>query len=98
MSVTASRNSFHAPMKVRMPAVARPGAASGTTTGSPGEGQGSSLSCDSYQSGSTQTSATHSTAMAGATGAGDPSPAASRSSAEPVGASGGRGMVPVVKS
>ena len=32
VSVTASRNSFHAPMKVRIPAVARPGAASGTTT------------------------------------------------------------------
>ena len=32
VSVTASRNSFQAPMNVRMPAVARPGAASGTTT------------------------------------------------------------------
>jgi hypothetical protein len=32
VSVTASRNSFQAPMKVRIPAVARPGAASGTTT------------------------------------------------------------------
>ena len=32
VSVIASRNSFHVAMKVRMPAVARPGAASGTTT------------------------------------------------------------------
>jgi hypothetical protein len=32
VSVIANRNSFQTPMKVRMPAVARPGAASGTTT------------------------------------------------------------------
>src|SRR5215216_4637698 len=32
VSVIASRNSFHAAMNVRMPAVASPGAASGTTT------------------------------------------------------------------
>ena len=32
VSVIASRNSFQAAMNVRMPAVARPGAASGTTT------------------------------------------------------------------
>ncbi len=32
VSVVASRNSFQAAMKVRMPSVARPGAASGTTT------------------------------------------------------------------
>jgi hypothetical protein len=32
VSVVASRNSFHAAMNVRMAVVARPGAASGTTT------------------------------------------------------------------
>ena len=32
VSVTASRNSFHAKMNVRIPAVASPGAASGMTT------------------------------------------------------------------
>ena len=32
VSVIASRNSFQATMNVRIPAVARPGAASGTTT------------------------------------------------------------------
>ena len=31
VSVTANRNSFHAAMNVRMPAVASPGAASGMT-------------------------------------------------------------------
>ncbi len=97
---------------------------SGTTTGSPGDGHGSSLSCTAYQSGSTHTSVTHSTGTAGATGAaasgaaagaasgatgagdggageagGAGAPAGPRSRA--LGApspSGGRGMVPVVKS
>ena len=40
---------------------------SGTTTGSPAEGIGSSASCTAYQSGSIHTSATHSSAMAGGT-------------------------------
>ena len=47
---------------------ARSCAASSTTAGRPGDGQGSSLSCAAYQSGSTHTSATQSTAMAGASG------------------------------
>ena len=75
-------------------------AASATTAGRPGDGQGSSLSWAAYQSGSTQTSATHSTAMAGASGAG----ASPRGAGPGVGGrrlSGGRAgaaCVPVVKS
>ena len=67
----------------------RPGrccADSGTTAGSPGEGHGSSLSCAAYQSGSTHTSATHSTGTAGPPGRrlGPPRPRGVRGDRRPV--------------
>ena len=66
---------------------------SGTTTGRPGDGHGSSLSCAAYQSGSTHSSATHSTGIGVASWVGAGAGAAGAGVA-----SGGRGMVPVVKS
>ncbi len=73
---------------------------SGTTTGIPADGHGSSVSCAAYQSGSTQTSATHSTggeaAGAGGVGGEAAGPAAPATPAAGDGVS--RGSCPVVKS
>src|SRR6266496_3796481 len=63
---------------------------SGTTTGIPADGHGSSVSCAAYQSGSTQTSATHSTGGEAAGPAAPATPAA--------GDGVSRGSCPVVKS
>src|SRR3954470_10624851 len=87
---------------------------SGMIVGSPGDGQGSSASWVWYQSGSTQTSASHSNdSVSGTAGewaaggcespdvaaaAGTASPSGSVSVRSPGPAAGSRGMAPVVKS
>src|SRR5690242_21851103 len=67
---------------------------SGTIIGSPGEGHVSSLSCASYQSGSTKTSVTHATGTAGATGAAAASDVAAGAASGATGAGEGGGAAP----
>ncbi len=65
----------------------------GTTLGSPGDGSGSVDSWSVYQSGSTQTSATHCSVNGG-----DGLAPASGTTADGSGGVSGRGIEPVVKS
>ena len=82
--------------------ISRLWASNGTTSGSPGEGHGSSLCCSAYQSGSTQTSATHSNSTAGAVDGGTEAAAAGCAGGVPrsraFAGAACRGIVPVVKS